>query len=190
MSRKTPFFALLGVAALLAAPPVAAQDFFSDLFGGGRARSAQPRGQEWGRSASSRGNERRHGQKSHDAKTGPAKPVPKAFSSGDASAEPPPAPYDAQLQRLAEILGGLAYLRDLCGSSDGEEWRKMMSRLLEADAPSGLRRQRMTAAFNRGFGGYEITYRACTPNARLVIARYLGEAEGLARDVAARYGNP
>ena len=48
----------------------------------------------------------------------------------------------------------------------------------------------LTAAFNRGFRGYETTYRACTPNARLVIARYLDEAESLSREVASRYGNP
>ncbi len=65
-----------------------------------------------------------------------------------------------------------------------------MAQLRDADAPSGARRQRLTAAFNRGFRSYELTYRVCTPNARLMIARYLDEAENLSRDVASRYGNP
>jgi uncharacterized protein (TIGR02301 family) len=105
-------------------------------------------------------------------------------------AEPPPPPYDAQVQRLAEVLGGLSFLRDLCDEGDGDDWRGKMAQLRDSDAPSGPRRQRLTAAFNRGFHGYELTYRVCTPNARLVIARYLDEAENLSRDVASRYGNP
>ena len=65
-----------------------------------------------------------------------------------------------------------------------------MAQLRDSDAPAGARRQRLTAAFNRGFRGYELTYRVCTPNARLVIARYLDEAESLSHEVASRYGNP
>jgi len=94
------------------------------------------------------------------------------------------------MTRLTEILGALSFLRDLCGDGDGEEWRGKMSTLLNAEAPSGARRQKLTAAFNRGFRGYELTYRACTPNARLVISRYLDEASRLSREIAYRYGNP
>ena len=125
------------------------------------------------------------------AKAATNKPANKAAAKPPAEPpEPPPPPYDAQIQRLAEVLGGLSFLRDLCGDGDGDDWRGKMAQLRDADAPSGTRRQRLTAAFNRGFRGYELTYRVCTPNARLVIARHLGEAEGLARDVASRYGNP
>ncbi len=116
--------------------------------------------------------------------------APQKTAPAPAPAEPPAPPYDAELTRLAEILGALSYLRDLCGAGDGEDWRKMMAQLRDAEAPTGTRRLTMTAAFNRGFDGYELTYRACTPNARLVVARYLDEAQTLARDVAARYGNP
>ncbi len=105
-------------------------------------------------------------------------------------AEPPPAPYDAQLTRLAEVLGGLSFLRDLCGDGDGDDWRAKMAQLRDAATPSGLRRQNLTAAFNRGFHGYEITYRSCTPNARVLISRYLAEAEKLSQEVVTRYGNP
>jgi len=34
---------------------------------------------------------------------------------------------------------------------------------------------------------YELTYRACTPTAREVVARFLDEASRIARDVANRY---
>jgi len=42
-------------------------------------------------------------------------------------------------------------------------------------------------AFNRGFRDYELTYRACTPIARDVVARFLDEASRIAKDVANRY---
>jgi len=105
-------------------------------------------------------------------------------------AEAPPPPYEPQLARLSELLGALAYLRDLCEDHDGAAWREKMAALLDAEAPSGVRRQKLTAAFNRGFHGYQLTYRSCAANAQTVMTRYLDEAGQLARDVSARYGNP
>jgi uncharacterized protein (TIGR02301 family) len=129
-----------------------------------------------------------HGVSPQKAHKG-AKPEQKAPEPA-VQTEPPPAPYDPQLVRLSEVLGGLSFLRDLCGDGDGEDFRSKMSQLRDSAAPAGLRRQKLTAAFNRGFRGYELTYRSCTPNARLVIARYLEEAERLSQDVVTRYGNP
>ena len=44
--------------------------------------------------------------------------------SGRADARPgrAPAPHEPQLLRMAEIMGALAYLRDLCGAGDGCEF--------------------------------------------------------------------
>ena len=81
-----------------------------------------------------------------------------------------------------------AYLRDLCGMADGDKWRGRMSALLEAEAPTPARKERLAGAYNKGFTGYEATYRACTPNAELVIQRYLDEGQRIARDVASRFG--
>lgn len=100
-----------------------------------------------------------------------------------------PAPYDRDLQRLAEILGALHYLRPLCGSNDGPRWRGEMQALLDAETPSGERRERLTASFNRGFRGFQQTYRTCTPAADLVIRRYLEEGAKISRDITARYAN-
>src|SRR5688572_525236 len=100
-----------------------------------------------------------------------------------------PAPYDGNLQRLAEILGALHYLRPLCGSNEGQKWRTEMQNLVDAEAPSGDRRTRMIAAFNRGYRGFQQTYRACTPAADVVIRRYLAEGSKIAREVTARYAN-
>jgi uncharacterized protein (TIGR02301 family) len=99
------------------------------------------------------------------------------------------APYETEIQRLAEILGALHYLRDLCGAREGAMWRTEMQALLDAEAPSGERRDRLTASFNRGYRGFQQTYRNCTPAADLSIRRYLEEGAKIARDITARYGN-
>lgn len=100
-----------------------------------------------------------------------------------------PAPFDANLQRLAEILGALHYLRAICGANEGPKWRNEVQALIDAEAPSGDRRARMVASFNRGYRSFQQTYRTCTPAADLVIRRYLEEGSKIARDVTARYAN-
>lgn len=103
--------------------------------------------------------------------------------------ETPAAPYDADLQRLAEILGSLQYLRTVCGANEGQKWRSEMQALIDAEAPSGERRRQIVARFNRGYRGFEQTYRTCTPAADLAIRRYLEEGAKIARDITARYAN-
>ena len=100
-----------------------------------------------------------------------------------------PAPFDGNLQRLAEIMGALHYLRGICGANEGQKWRNEVQALIDAEAPSGDRRTRLVASFNRGYRGFQQTYRTCTPAADLVIRRYLEEGSKIARDVTARYAN-
>jgi uncharacterized protein (TIGR02301 family) len=103
------------------------------------------------------------------------------------AAESPP-PYEPQLMRLAEIMGALAFLRDLCGPKDGDTWRAKMAALLEAEAKTEKRRELLAGAFNRGFRGYEVTYHSCTPAADTVIVRYLAEGARLAHELTNRFG--
>jgi len=100
-----------------------------------------------------------------------------------------PAPFDTSLQRLAEIMGALHYLRGICGANEGQKWRNEIQALIDAESPSGERRARMIASFNRGYRGFQQTYRNCTPAADLVIRRYLEEGSKIAREVTARYAN-
>ncbi len=100
-----------------------------------------------------------------------------------------PAPFDGDLQRLAEILGALHYLRGICGANDGQKWRHEMQALLDAEAPSGDRRNRMMVSFNRGYRGFQQTYRTCTPAADVAIRRYLDEGAKISREITARYSN-
>ena len=99
------------------------------------------------------------------------------------------APYESDLQRLSEIMGALHYLRDLCGAREGQVWRNEMQALVDAEAPSGERRARLIASFNRGYRGFQQTYRTCTPAAGIAIRRYIEEGSKISRDLTARYAN-
>ena len=102
---------------------------------------------------------------------------------------PDAAPFDGDLQRLAEILGALHYLRGICGNNEGGKWRNQMQALIDAETPSGDRRARMIAGFNRGYNGFQQTYRTCTPAATVAIRRYIEEGSKISRDLTARYAN-
>jgi uncharacterized protein (TIGR02301 family) len=97
------------------------------------------------------------------------------------------APFESRLVRLAEVLGSLHYLRNLCGEK-GNDWRSQMEALLAAENPTPDRRAKLVAGFNHGyrsFGGYT----TCTASAIEAISRYMKEGETLARDIAGRFGN-
>lgn len=111
----------------------------------------------------------------------------------DTPPPPPPAlppPYESDLVRLSEILGGVHYLRHLCGH-EGEQslWRDEMESLLEAEDPEEARRRRLVDAFNRGYEGFRAVYRTCTPAATVAAERYLQEGAKLSAEITARYGS-
>ena len=102
-----------------------------------------------------------------------------------ASAE---APFEQPLMRLAEVLGSLHYLRNLCGET-GNQWRGEMEQLLASENPQAERRARFVASFNRGYRSFDGVYVSCTASATEAISRYMKEGEALSRDIATRYGN-
>jgi uncharacterized protein (TIGR02301 family) len=110
----------------------------------------------------------------------PAEPPP--------APEPPPPPYEKEMLRLSEIVGALAFLRSLCAAPDAGEWPARMQALLETEGTTPARRERLAGAYNRGYRGYALTYRTCTPSATEASARYLKEGDTLSRNLAGRYG--
>ncbi|MFN3869589.1 MAG: TIGR02301 family protein, partial [Hyphomicrobiaceae bacterium] len=42
-------------------------------------------------------------------------------------------PYDTKLLRLAELLGAVHYLRELCGANEGQFWRDTMTELMKSE---------------------------------------------------------
>jgi uncharacterized protein (TIGR02301 family) len=103
--------------------------------------------------------------------------------------EDKPAPYDRQMTRLAEVLGSIQYLRTLCGVST-TEWRASMQQLLDSDtANEPRRREKLTAAFNRGYRSFAAVHTSCTDAARTAEERYRIEGATLSTEIAARFGN-
>ncbi len=120
----------------------------------------------------------------------PADPPP-----AETPGTPPPAltpgaapPYQEQLLRLAEILGGLHYIRHLCQSGEGDMWREQMQALIDSEKPDDLERRRLVDRFNRGYESFHAVYLTCTAAAAAVSERYLDEGEKIAADITARYG--
>lgn len=116
-----------------------------------------------------------------------AQQPPPASVPAERPRQGPPPVYEKELLRLAEVIGALAFLRELCDAADAAEWPERMQALLEAEGPA--RAERLAGAYNRGYGAFALTYRVCTPSADLAISRYLDEGDRLSRLIASRYGN-
>jgi uncharacterized protein (TIGR02301 family) len=95
-------------------------------------------------------------------------------------------PYDVQLARLAELLGSVHYLRELCGGNDGQTWRKQMKELVSSEGTTALRRARLVESFNKGYRSYARTYRSCTRPAVTAIGHFMEQGAALAHDLAER----
>jgi uncharacterized protein (TIGR02301 family) len=101
-----------------------------------------------------------------------------------------PAPYDDKLLRLGEILGSVSYLRHLCAPSDPQDWRLAMQKLLDTETrDEAKRKERLTAAFNRGYRSFASVYTDCTQQAITAEQQYRNEGATLAAEITARYGN-
>ncbi len=98
------------------------------------------------------------------------------------------APYEGKMLRLAEVLGSLHYLRNLCGEA-GSEWRDRMDAIIAAEKPSEGERVRIVSSFNHGYRVFSDNYTRCTPSALAAIDRYMKEGEGLSNEIISRYGN-
>ena len=157
MKTRAPTLGLgvcaLAVAMLAWAPIAQAQFFWSPFF------QEQPRGRQ--------------------KAPRPAKPKPPAddlppIVPKESSIPPPPddRPYDAKLLRLAEILGAVHYLRELCGAQEGQLWREQMKEIVKNEGSTAVRRAKLVNSFNDGYRGYRRTYRTCTDSATLAITRF------------------
>lgn len=89
-------------------------------------------------------------------------------------------PYDAQLLRLSEILGAIHYLRELCGSGEGQLWREQMRAIVRSEGSTAIRRAKLVKSFNKGYRGFRRTYRSCNKSAKVAIGRFMDEGTQLA----------
>jgi uncharacterized protein (TIGR02301 family) len=179
--------AIAAAAIYLVISSTSAASPFDFLFGGPPAATPPP---AESKPSQSGGNNPQHGKAKHKTKPKAAmaaKPAPNTKAAPAPEAEPPP-PYDPEILRLAEILGALTYLDALCASNPPGDWRAKMQALLEAEAKTAARKERLAGNYNRGFHDYERTYHLCTPNAQAIIGRFLAEGAGIAHEVVNRYG--
>jgi uncharacterized protein (TIGR02301 family) len=104
----------------------------------------------------------------------------------ESTAPPPPddRPYDNKLLRLAEILGAVHYLRELCGAEEGQLWRNKMQDILKNEGTTAVRRAKLVNSFNDGYRGYRRTYRNCTQSATLATTRFSTEGATIAYSLA------
>lgn len=102
----------------------------------------------------------------------------------------PPPPYEARLLRLAEIIGSIQYLRNLCNPEGEKGWRESMQALLDSETVGEPgRREQLTAGYNRGFRAFASVYTVCTASALVAEERYRHEGATLIAEIVARYGN-
>lgn len=109
------------------------------------------------------------------------------FAALPASRAASTVPYDAKLMRLAEVLGSIHYLRNICGEKSNE-WRDQMEGLLAVENPEPLRRARLIASFNHGYRTFDSVYVTCTAQALEAANRYMAEGLSLTREINTRYG--
>ena len=101
---------------------------------------------------------------------------------------PPDPPYEAKLERLAEVLGSVHFLRRLCGDQS-TVWRDSMGELIENEVPTPERKAKLTASFNHGYRSFDGVYLRCTDAASAALSQYMREGEALTLDISTRYGN-
>jgi len=104
-----------------------------------------------------------------------------------ADATPPP-PYQADILRLAEVLGAAAYLDGLCSGPSAADWRAKMVALLDAQGLDGPARRPYVEAFNRGQRTFAVAHRTCTASTRGVLQRYFSEGAQLSDRLDQRFG--
>ena len=115
---------------------------------------------------------------------------PPANGAAPAAEAEKPVPYDQRLERLSEILGAVHYLRNLCIEKEEDVWRRDMQQLLDLEARNEpARKERLTAAFNRGYRSFASVYTSCTAPAVTAEERYRNEGATLAAEITARFGN-
>ncbi|EJF75211.1 TIGR02301 family protein [Bartonella alsatica] len=97
-------------------------------------------------------------------------------------------PYETKLIRLAEILGSLHFLQNLC-STPTNQWYDYMNAMIEAEHPMPQRRAYFYEAFNEAYRAFSANYHHCTQSAIEANQRYIKEGRALSESLLAHYNN-
>lgn len=96
-------------------------------------------------------------------------------------------PYENDLLRLAEILGGVQYLHSLCSGQQSTFWSDQLNTLLDTEVTETIRRRKFAEHFNLGYRGYAATHRICTPIARQALQDHITEGIEISEYLTNRY---
>ncbi len=91
----------------------------------------------------------------------------------------------ARAVQLAEILGAVHHLRDVCGTNEGQLWRNKMIEMLGVLAPSDAERQQLVKNFNDSYYRYKNAYPACSATAARQSDKLMQDGQRLAEELAA-----
>ena len=91
--------------------------------------------------------------------------------------------HSTRLVRIAEIMGGLHYLRGICDKENNQVWRGNMLRLLDLEQPPQDVRERMVSRFNSYFDREKRSYSTCNRKATREIKRLAGEGQQLTSEL-------
>lgn len=97
-------------------------------------------------------------------------------------------PYETKLLRLAEILGSLHYLHNLCNNPTNQ-WYDYMTALIEAEQPMPQRRAYFYEAFNEAYRAFSENYHHCTKSAIEANQRYVEEGRALSESLLMHFNN-
>ncbi|WP_439272537.1 TIGR02301 family protein [Pseudochrobactrum sp. HB0163] len=97
-------------------------------------------------------------------------------------------PYESKMILLAETLGSLHYLSNLCGDKTSQ-WRDAMTMLLTTEKVDANRRKNLVSGFNNSYRAYADNYNQCTSQALKAIERFKIQGEQLSAELISHYGN-
>lgn len=118
--------------------------------------------------------------------------APRTFAqeSGSAPAQKSTPPYEDRLHRVAELVGSLHYITNLCGTAKNDQFRMKMQEFIEAETLNEpLRRKLLISKYNKGYRTFASVYTSCTDAAKLVETNYRTEGKALIEELLSRYSN-
>jgi len=92
--------------------------------------------------------------------------------------------FDNGLMRLAEILGAVHHLRNICGTNDGPLWRNKMIDMMNAVELAAPDRQKIITHFNDAYYQARTDYPVCTDEAAQRADLLFSEGHQLAGELA------
>ena len=104
---------------------------------------------------------------------------------------PRSAAYMDDLVLMANLLGSAHAVRQVCDSTQAQQWRRRMVGLLDLEAPEpGRLRQRLIQTFNAAYARINARYPACSPDARGAERAFAEQGRKIADRLAAAYLPP